>query len=258
MTTGAQPAAWKFSSQVLVLLIITFLIEFIGLFQPVQAQLQAWLRPVLLTNASLARTLMAPYYRVRHVWNAAARVQDLELRTAEYLAQLSELQHLQRENQALRQLLENSDRTLEQRTIAAPISSYAVPMIAAGSAEQVASGDLVVAQNTLIGRVSEVSAHQAQVVLFSNSQSQPLLVETDKGVRGVVMGDDLSVLLTNVARDQQLAVGDRVVTVGQPGVRPGLFVGTVVALRTTETAPVQTAVVEQLVSFYEAPVVEVW
>ena len=54
-----------------------------------------------------------------------------------------------------------------------------------------------------------------------------------------------------------MIVGERVLTLGQPGVPSNLYVGSIQNLLTKSADPVQSAVLEQYVSFYEASLVEV-
>lgn len=186
------------------------------------------------------------------------QVRELERGYAIALAQLSELEQLRQENQILREMLENTDRTLETKRITAPIVSLSVPAISAGEQEGVVSGSMVGARGILLGRVKEVSMHQSTVELFSGPASAPVLVKTESGVQGLVQGNGQQVILTQIPREEAIAGGQRVITLGQPGISSGLLVGTVGEIITRDSAPVQSAVVNQPVSFYEVSIVEVW
>jgi cell shape-determining protein MreC len=63
--------------------------------------------------------------------------------------------------------------------------------------------------------------------------------------------------LTEIPVNVKLEVGERVVTQGQDGIAPNIFVGRIASLESKPEAAVQTAVIEQVVSFYEATIVEV-
>ena len=239
------------------ILLILALLEISDIANAGTSVIQTQLQPMMVAHTRLFHSLTAPYRQGLAAWNAAERVQDLELRTAEYQAQLSELDQLRQENQALRQLLENSDRKLEQRIIASPLVSYALPSVAAGSVQGVREGGLVLVKNTLVGRISKVGDNQSEVTLLSSPNSNPIISQTELGSKGIVVGDGRNVLLTEVPLDQDLTVGERVVTVGQEGVGRGIFVGTIIRVETRETAPVKTAVLEQFVSFYDVTIVEI-
>lgn len=187
-----------------------------------------------------------------------AEVRELEHNYARVLSQLNELEQLRQENQILREILENTDRTLEKKQVTTPIVSLSLPTIAIGQKDGVSIGVMVGARGVLLGRIKEVSDRQSTVELFSSYDSQPLLVKTETGTQGIVQGDGQQVILTQVPREETLASGQRVITVGQPGISSGLLVGTVGELVTKSSDPFQSAVVNQPVSFYDSTIVEVW
>lgn len=248
---------WLVGSLVVVLLAV---VEYIGVVDPLRAAGERGLQPFFQAGVAVVEWLRRPLEWARVATRKYSYVLDLELRSAEQVAQLSELNRLQRENQALRELLAVStpaaSRRLSRRL--APVLSYAQPTIGLGSADGVELNDLVVVRGVLVGKVMETSRHQARVrLLASFGESDVLLAQTEQGVSGLLTGDGQQVLLTELPITATIQVGQRVETLGQLGVFPALALGRVAALRRQEGAPTQTAVLDQGVSFYRETLVEV-
>lgn len=243
---------------VLVILSVLVLLEFVG-GGKVLRNAGLWIfAPAQAMSARLVYTFKQPYIFSQHVHKSARRVQDLELKYAQTSAELGELDALRAENQALRELLENSDRTLEESVlVTAPILSFSQPTIAAGSTDGVKEGALILSANTLLGIVTEVGDSQSKVALLSQKNTQPILATTELGVQGLVKGDGRRVLLTEIPIDEDIQINERVVTVGQKGVKRGEFIGRVVAVESEHSSSAKVAVLEPFVSFYESVIVEV-
>lgn len=234
-----------------------WLLEFIGVAGMVRGAAELVVNPLLEATASVVRNVELPYQMARNSFRATKRIQDLELRYSQALAELGELQALQTENQALRSLLENSDRTLADTIVTRPIVSFAHPTVGVGQADGINEGALILVGKTVVGTISEISDHTAKVNLLFQQHNSPIVAKTEAGVEGVVVGDGKRLLLTEVPRDAEVIVGQRVVTVGQPGIPADLFLGQVVSIETDPADPVKQVAIEQLVDFYQAPVVEV-
>jgi cell shape-determining protein MreC len=102
-----------------------------------------------------------------------------------------------------------------------------------------------------------VAVNQSEIGLLSQESGPTILAKTESGVQGLIRGDGKRVLLTEIPVDVTLNVGERIVTQGQEGVAPNMFIGRISAVRNDPASAVQTALIEQLVSFYEASIVEV-
>ena len=83
------------------------------------------------------------------------------------------------------------------------------------------------------------------------------MVRTQSGVEAVVDGDGRNVLLTHIPRSVELNEGERVVTVGQEGVEKNILIGVVKKINHSPSDSTNTYIINQLVSFYSAVLVEV-
>jgi cell shape-determining protein MreC len=109
----------------------------------------------------------------------------------------------------------------------------------------------------MVGLVGDVAEHSSNVELLFQSPSINIVARTESGVEGIITGNGKQIIMSEVERDAQVSQGERVVTVGQPGIAPDLFLGQVVEIKNKPSAPVKQVVIEQIVDFYQARVVEV-
>jgi rod shape-determining protein MreC len=104
-------------------------------------------------------------------------------------------------------------------------------LIAAGSRDGVRKNQPAITGDGLIGRVMEVGARSARVLLLTDINSRvPIYVERTRA-RAVLEGDNSDQMLLNyLPTGAGIVVGDRIVTSGQGGIfPPGLPVGVVTA-----------------------------
>jgi cell shape-determining protein MreC len=242
-------------------------LSFIEVEPVLRANAQRQVQPILRFNAHLGYKLLQPLLQARKLAHYARRLQDLERKLAIAQAQLGELEQLKQENQELRGLLENSDRKLTATYITQPILSFARAAVAIDpqltnpapgkQLFQIQPGQAVLVSQTLVGRISQVATNLAYVDLLWQQDVDPVLARTEQGVEGLVQGDGKRVLLTQVPVQSSLQVGDRVLTMGQPGIPGQIFVGQVQSIESGPAEATKQAVLEQYVSFYEAAVVEI-
>lgn len=214
-------------------------------------------RPLLYWGARVHQVLIYPFQVVASAHSAARRIQDLEIKYSYALAQVGTLRALEQENQELRRLLENTDRTLSPTVLSRPIISYGNPLVSAGSNSNVRTGDLVMINGVLVGTIDEVSSEQSTVTLLTQPAHQPLVVKTNTLADGILTGDGTRLVLSEVLATQSLAVGDVVLTAGQPGVPPDITIGTVTGITSDDALPTKEALVEPAADFFATQLVEI-
>lgn len=243
--------------RLLVVVCLVMLAEFVGLLQPVRQVSQLVLRPLESAGLLVVRGVAWPVESVRSGMTTKRRIQDLELRYAESLAQLGELDALRAENESLRTLVGASQTPRQSQVVTFPVISYGRPLVAAGELEGVREGQLVLVAQTMVGRIKSTTERQAEVTLLTQADAKPVVATTENGIQGIIAGDGRRVLLKELPSDADVQVGQRVVTQGQEGIPPHLHIGKIAALITQPAAATQVAVIEQYVSFYEASLVEI-
>lgn len=239
-------------------IIVVGILEYVQVLRPVRSSLELLMLPTLRSAHQVYQVLAYPLAVVEKSHQATQKIQDLELRYNQALAQISELEGLRAENSELRTLIENTDRRLEEVKVVETIVSVAEPTITGGQHVGVEPGDQVVIQGTLVGFVDAVSERVATVRLLSRDDTHPVIVKTESGVEGVLVGNGKNILLTEVSPTDTLVVGQRVETVGQPGIAANRLVGTISKIDKNPTAAVQTALIEQLVEFRSSKIAEVY
>lgn len=185
---------------------------------------------------------------VRQVWTrftglfegASAKAENVRLRRELAARELSqgEVEKLERENARLRRLLDYSARHPKVFIPAAVLSSeggaaaaHAMIRVDKGSLHGISKGAVVVVPEGLVGRVTSVSPHTAEVTLLMDPTVRvacEVELTSAHRPRGVVAGGDAEKLvLKPFFRAEKAVPGMRVVTSGIGGIFPqGLFVGT--------------------------------
>jgi cell shape-determining protein MreC len=239
-----------------IIFIVMVLGEWLGMLQPVVSFFEHMLQPAVVQVSRVTAESNQPLILFRKSFGAARRVQELELEYSRSLAKISELEYLEQENQELRRLFQAQEKTT-RTVIAAPIVSHGQPSISAGQDEGVLVGQPVLVAEVLVGLVKSTTNHQSIINLLFQNSTQPILVKTESGVEGLIVGNGKNILLTEISKEAEVAIGERVITVGQEQIQPQLVVGRVQQLIDQPSAPIKQAVIYQEASFYEASIVEV-
>lgn len=235
---------------------IVVVADLIKLTPLIQAPTQALLTPIQIrANQSLQWT-QQPWHLLAKNQAMIWRLQELEARYSEASAQLGELEALRAENEMLKNKISGNTNPNPQSTvIATTLVSLSFPAVAAGESEGVRLGQAVLVDQTLVGVIKAVSPHQAEISLLSQPDRDPILVQTESGAQGIVIGDGRRVMISEIPIDQQIQVGERVVTLGQTGIRRDIYVGRIQSVKQDLSAAVQSAIIEQDTSFYRARLV---
>lgn len=170
-------------------------------------------------------------------------------------AQLTESDEIRLENARLRLLLEFKEAqeldTLPARVIAEDASSwFRTVMIDKGSEHGVSEGMPVVVAEGVVGRVVRSSPRYARVLLITDASSAVASLLQDNRARGICRGQGEQLVFDFVLRQEEVAVGDRVVTSGMGGVFPkGLVIGHVKSVDLQEFGLFQAIEVTPAVDF---------
>jgi cell shape-determining protein MreC len=242
----------------LLMVIIIFIFDYFGLSIHLENIFGSAVKPVSIFSTQLVGSFEKPFFVVRKSINSARKVQMLETRYSESLAQLSDLAELEKENQDLRNVLENSDRQARDIIITSPVVSHVGPSIGVGKKDGVEIGDLIFVAQTLVGRVSDVSDNYSRVHLVYQKDFVPLVAETSDGIKGLIKGDGKRVIFTEVISGDNPVVESRINTVGQIGVDRGLFIGQIGKEISQPSDSVKSYSVTQYADFYQAHVVEIY
>jgi rod shape-determining protein MreC len=197
----------------------------------------------------LLRLLNAPVVAVRNAADRAGRLLALDAENERLrdenrrlLAWQAEATRLGVENRALREMLRVPLAPRATLSTAAQIVGdtggpfVQSRLIDAGADRGLEPGMAVVTERGLAGRIVEVGARSARVLLLTDFNSRvPVLVESSRD-RAILQGDNSDApTLRFLPMNPTLAVGDRVLTSGDGGVLPaGLLVGQIGAVQDGE------------------------
>jgi rod shape-determining protein MreC len=216
------------------------------------------LQPVRSVFATIFEPLQETSESVRSAFDNSEE-ERLKRRVQETEAQAAEASRLERENAQLRELLKGQRSTYEYGPLArvvAPVGDQFTQRIVinVGTEDGVEPNrPVVIGENTLVGRTTEVSKHTAQVMLVTDqmfaagvriippAQFDPASGELSPAVTEENVSYGQGLLKTNlegyfgvdlVSLSARAEEGDYVVTSGRAGNRdllfpPGLYVGTV-------------------------------
>lgn len=116
-----------------------------------------------------------------------------------------------------------------------------------------ASGQKVIFKEFLVGQVSEVVGGAAKVRLIVDPQSRVAVLDQDSKnrARGIARGEfAMGLLLEKILPEQEVSIGDKVITSGEGGYPPGLLVGEVVEVSRTAADVLKQAKLKPLLDFY--------
>jgi len=170
-------------------------------------------------------------------------------------ALLTQSDEVRLENARLRLLLDFKEAqeiaTLPARVIAEDASSwFRTVMIDKGLEHGVTEGLPVVVAEGVVGRIVRSSPHYSRVLLITDASSAVASLLQDNRARGVCRGQGEQLSFDFVLRQEEVQVGDRVVTSGMGGVFPkGLVIGNVRSVERREYGLFQTIEVTPSVDF---------
>lgn len=242
----------------LIIIFLSGLFEFVGWFGVFRNVGQKYIVPISAANVKVIEKISRPYKFLVFAFSKSRYLEQLESQHTVALSELNEIDALRKENKELKKLLGVGTRTLDQKiVVGTPILSLSYPAVGSGSVDGVKENDMVLIDQVLVGTIDLVTEYQSRVSLLSFSRKNRILARTESGVEGVINGDGRNVLLTHIPRSIEVSEGERVVTSGQEGIEKNILIGIIKKIEQDPSDSTQTFVVSQLVSFYDAVIVEV-
>lgn len=186
------------------------------------------------------------------------RVADLEEALARYQSELVELREVANDYQRLSELVNYTSQTQNQEFLAADVISNSdanAPLqtiaINKGTRDGIAIGMPVVTQLGLIGRITDVTANAARVLLITDLASAISgRLQTTRDEGSVVGQASSDLRMEFIPLNAKVQEGDIVTTSGLGGNLPaGLVIGQITSVQQREFELFQNAVVRSLNNF---------
>jgi len=195
--------------------------------------------------------------RFNDVQTLQARIADLEEALALYQTELVEAREIVSDYERLTSLLDYRNSVLDQETITADVIGVDVGgglrtiAINRGTRDGIAVGMPVVTGQGLVGRVIQISANAARVMLVTEPTSAVSARLQTTRVEGSVVGlASGNLLMELIPLDSSVREGDLVMTSGLGGnFPPDVVIGQVTSVRPSERGLYQEAQVRSLVNF---------
>jgi rod shape-determining protein MreC len=188
------------------------------------------------------------------------KLDEMNLKNQELLAQIVALIELKKENEFLRQALEiglQKEFKLDSAQIISKDISQDFILIDKGSEDGISKNmPVITQQKVLVGKIGEIYKNFSKVILISNKESSfdakisavggPAEGEQEKDISGVVKGQgNFRILFDLIPREENLSQEDIVVTSVLGGIFPkGLLVGKIKKIKKSDVEPFQQAEIE--------------
>lgn len=177
---------------------------------------------------------------------------DLKKKEAEISALEEMVKILKEENLSLRKQLETPLPPQWEYLDAKVIGLGQELTINKGQRASLKEGQIVLISNLLVGKIKQVSSGQSLVLLLIDSKSKIPVYTSDTKARGMLTGQyGTKVILTNVLQEDNLVIGDKVLTTGEANFPRGLLVGKVSKINKRTADIYQQAEVDLLINYQE-------
>ncbi len=219
-------------------------------------------RGLLQLTAPFQRAIDHAVMAVAETWNrylwlvdTARRNEQLQRENRRLRSALADLAEVRLANQRLRRLLdfrqEMTRPVLPAQVIGEDASSwFRTVVIDKGTDDGVRDGLPVVVPEGVVGRTFQVTAHASRVLLATDASSAIAVLVQPTRSRAICRGRAQRLVLDFALRNDQISVGDPVVTSGMGGVFPkGLMVGMVSGISRGDYGLFQGVTVEPSVDF---------
>lgn len=156
-------------------------------------------------------------------------ISELERQGRELMVLSTKLKILESENQALRRQLEVDARQPSSQIVAMVIGLERYLIVDRGSLDGIKSGDSVISEGVLVGRVLDTSSTTSRILLPTDPDSK-IPAWTSKLTRGIVSGSfGRTLTIENVLQGDPLSVDEVVLTSGE-GYLQNVAIGSVTSL----------------------------
>jgi len=221
-------------STLLLVVVITIILSQFSFFAPIRDGLRV-------AFATPASALTNTGTRFKNAFSVLFTVQDLARENTELKqrllareAEIASLQQAKGENAQLKKDLQFQQTHTDLKLLPAsvinysPSSLYQSITINLGTQNGIKTGQAVVSQGFLVGKVSSVSARTAEVWLLNNRNLLTPVMLTDSQTVGLLKGSIRGLVVENIPLDTKVEKGTQVVTSALEGLYPaGIALGQV-------------------------------
>jgi len=163
----------------------------------------------------------------------------------------NKLNELEKENQDMKKLLGAPFSPSWQFTNAKVLSINNNQMtINIGSNNGIKSGQSVVWENNLVGRINKVQPHLSQIILPTNNQEKIYAKISSTQVKGIVQNNQDQLQFTNVLQEKELKKDQIVVTSGEKQIYlEGIIIGKITEVEQDKVEVYKKAIITPIIEF---------
>ncbi len=228
-----------------------------GLLSPVEGVLSAPLNAVSGVFNRVALSITNTVTDLSEIQSLRQRNADLEEALAQFQSEIVELREIASDYDRLTDLLDYTTGVRNQQTVAADVvgidqsSLLRTITLNRGARDGIAQGMPVVTGQGLVGRVMDVTANAARVLLVSDQSSAVSARLQNTRVEGSVIGQTAGGLrMTYIPLTSAVQEGDLAVTSGLGGNFPAdIVIGQVVSVRDLQFELYKEAEIRSLINF---------
>lgn len=186
------------------------------------------------------------------IWKIKTLKEDNEnliLQKQELMSINAQLRKMEEENRALREALGAGMRgdfqLMLSQIVSKDISQDSFRIDKGAKDGLIKDMPVVTSQKVLLGKINKVSQNYSEMILISHPESTFDVKIQDKEAQGVIKGGgDSQIALELITREQELQVGDAIVTTALGGLSPpGLLIGQIESLSHYDIDPFQGAAI---------------
>jgi rod shape-determining protein MreC len=193
----------------------------------------------------------------RYLWLVQTEQDNLRLKqeNLQLKGALAQLEEVRLSNERLRKLLDFREETglpaVPARIVSVDASSwFRTVVVDKGTQDGLAEGQPVVVAEGVVGRIIKCSSHQSRVMLITDASSAVASLVQRSRTRAICRGDGNSLILEFAQRQEDIEIGDQIITSGTGGIFPkGLVLGRATAVSRASYGLFQTVEVTPTVDF---------
>ncbi|MFB6226366.1 MAG: rod shape-determining protein MreC [Candidatus Paceibacteria bacterium] len=248
--------------------VVFFLIlgHFLGWLTPIEGALKRIINPVSKRLYSLSVNINNKISFSTDVEEIKAENRSLRKKIKQYKVKQSKIKQLKQENRHLKKTLnffkKNKLKSVGANVIGKDIQQTAQTLVLdKGSSDGVKKGNpVIVLDGAIVGKIAQVSKNTSIVRLLHDSQSKiaGTVLNKDKSIGLVEGGFGINLFLNYIPQNEQIYIGDTIVTSGLDSKMPrGLAIGEVEAIEESPYQPFQRAVIKPIVDLSKVTYVSI-
>ncbi|MFA5127585.1 MAG: rod shape-determining protein MreC [Patescibacteria group bacterium] len=233
------------------ILVLLVFFNQLGWLNPVKSGLRNIFAPIFIKSSGISVKVGEGYEFFKNKDGFFIAYNECRNQIESSAVESSKIYLLQEENDNLRATLNFKEKTkiipIVSRVVGKNIEQTDQALIIDTGAKDGVAKDMpvIVGDGILIGKIIKVENDMSIVRLINDSQSKiaGAILNTDKSLGVVEGGYGLSVKMNFIPRNENIQVGDAIVTSGlETGITRGLLIGTVTAIENETYRPFQSAV----------------